>query len=91
MGTRRGRRGREREISVPVARDIEGMRKRLRDTIERVIAETDETDVETLAEMVHADRAWTGWAKEAAAYLWVLQEAAKELDVLPEEDPKGVT
>ena len=77
---------------MPVARDIEGMRKRLRDTIERVIAETDETDetdVATLVEMVHADRAWTGWAQEAAAYLWVLQEATKELEVLPEEDPKA--
>ncbi len=74
---------------MPVARDIEGMRKRLRDTIERVIAETDETDVATLVEMVYADRAWTGWAQEAAAYLWVLQEAAKELGVLPEEDPKA--
>ncbi len=65
------------------------MRKRLQDTIERVIAETEETDVATLVEMVYADRAWTGWAQEAAAYLWVLQEATKELEGVPQEDPKA--
>ena len=65
------------------------MRKRLQDTIECVIAETDETDVEALVELVYADRAWTGWTQEAAAYLWVLQEATKELEGVPEEDPKA--
>ncbi len=74
---------------MPVARDIAGMRKRLQDTIEHVIAETDETDVEALVEMVYDDRAWTGWTQEAAAYLWVLQEATKELEGVPEEDPKA--